>query len=172
LCHFVASVKGTPPAKLVDYPQRPLLSPEHQWILLDVHPTRAMNAMTARIHLPRQQNEIKAFTLGAENNIVVHASAKPAPKTEGTELFTSEKALTELAAAWPAGRLGEIFNSLIGVTPVEKFADQESRGPNLDGTPEARRPRSATGPKRRDRESSCDQQGQPGEEAGHRAPCG
>jgi hypothetical protein len=42
---------------------------------------------------------MKAFTIDAENNIVVHASAKAAPKTEGTELFTSQDALAELAAA-------------------------------------------------------------------------
>src|SRR5580658_6833764 len=68
---------------------------------------------------------MKAFTIDAENNVVVHASAKAAPKTEGTELFTSQDALAELAAAWPASRLVEIFNSLTGVTPVKKFADRK-----------------------------------------------
>jgi hypothetical protein len=46
---------------------------------------------------------MKAFTIDAENNIVVHTSAKAAPKTEGTELFTSQDSLAELAgapAAW------------------------------------------------------------------------
>lgn len=68
---------------------------------------------------------MKAFTIDAENNITVHASTKAAPKTEGTEVFTSEKALAELAAAWPAARLVEIFNSLAGVTPIKKFADRK-----------------------------------------------
>jgi hypothetical protein len=69
---------------------------------------------------------MKAFTIDKENNIVVHASAKAAPKTEGTELFTSQDALAELAAAWPASRLVEIWNSLPGETPVKKFKDRAS----------------------------------------------
>ena len=68
---------------------------------------------------------MKAFTIDAENNITVHASAKAAPKTEGIETFTSEKALAELAAAWPASRLVDIWNSLAGVTPVKKFTDRK-----------------------------------------------
>jgi hypothetical protein len=68
---------------------------------------------------------MKAFTIDAENNIMAHASAKAAPKTEGTELFTSQDALAELAAAWPASRLVEIWNSLTGVTPVKKFTDRK-----------------------------------------------
>ena len=64
---------------------------------------------------------MKAFTIDVENNIAVHASAKATPKTEGTQLFTSEDALAELAAAWPASRMVEIYNSLTGVTPVKKF---------------------------------------------------
>jgi hypothetical protein len=68
---------------------------------------------------------MKAFTIDAENNVVVHASAKAATKAEGTELFTSQGALAELAAAWPASRLVEIFNSLTGVAPIKKFADRK-----------------------------------------------
>ncbi|MGA2717210.1 MAG: hypothetical protein ABSG41_29380, partial [Bryobacteraceae bacterium] len=68
---------------------------------------------------------MKAFTIDAENNIVFHASAKAAPKTEGIEVFASEKALAELAVAWPADRLVEIWNSIPGVTPVKKFTDRK-----------------------------------------------
>jgi hypothetical protein len=68
---------------------------------------------------------MKAFTIDADNNVTVHASAKVAPKTEGTELFTSQDALGELAAAWAASRLVEIWNSLTGVTPVKKFTDRK-----------------------------------------------
>src|SRR3954462_2599050 len=64
---------------------------------------------------------MKAFIIDAENNITVHASAKAAPKAEGIESFANEKTLAELAAAWPASRLTEIWNSLPGVTPVRKF---------------------------------------------------
>jgi len=47
------------------------------------------------------------------------------PKTGRTESFTSEKALAELAANWPASRLIDVFNSLPGVTPVKKFTDRK-----------------------------------------------
>jgi len=67
---------------------------------------------------------MKAFTIDADNNITFHASAKAAPKTEGIEVFTSEKALGELAVTWPASRLIEIWNSLTGVTPVKKFTSR------------------------------------------------
>ena len=56
---------------------------------------------------------------------MAHASAKAAPKTGRTRLFTSQDALAELAAAWPASRLVEIWNSLTGVTPVKKFTDRK-----------------------------------------------
>jgi len=67
---------------------------------------------------------MKAFSIDAENNITVFASADSAPKTEGTEVFTSESALAELAAAWQGARLIEIWNTLPGMTPVKKFKDR------------------------------------------------
>ena len=67
---------------------------------------------------------MKAFTIDTENNITIHASAKAAPKAEGTEIFTSEKTLGELAGAWPTSRLADIWNSLAGVTPLKKFKDR------------------------------------------------
>jgi hypothetical protein len=69
---------------------------------------------------------MKAFSIDAENNITGFASTDSAPKTEGTELFSSESALAELAATWPGARLIEIFNSLPGMTPVKKFKDRAS----------------------------------------------
>jgi hypothetical protein len=110
---------------------------------------------------------MKAFTIDAENNIVAHASAKAAPKTEGTELFTSQDALEELAAAWPA-RLVDIFNSLTGVTPVKKFADRKKAvariWTELQKLGEARH--KAPTPHRR---GSREEEGQPGEETDPRA---
>jgi hypothetical protein len=67
---------------------------------------------------------MKTFSIDPENNITVFAAADSAPKTEGTEVFTSESALAELAATWPGARLIEIFNSLSGMTPVKKFKDR------------------------------------------------
>jgi hypothetical protein len=31
---------------------------------------------------------VKAFIIDADNSVTIHASAKAAPKTEGTEIFT------------------------------------------------------------------------------------
>lgn len=67
---------------------------------------------------------MKAFTIDTENNITIHASAKVAAKPEGIEFFTSEKALGELAGAWPTTRLADIWNSLAGVTQLKKFKDR------------------------------------------------
>jgi FtsZ-interacting cell division protein ZipA len=39
----------------------------------------------------------------------------------GSQPFTSQKQLTELASAWPPERLAEIWNSLPGVEPVKGF---------------------------------------------------
>lgn len=67
---------------------------------------------------------MKAFTIDTENNIIVHASAKAALKEDGIEVFTTEKALGELATGWPTSRLADIWNSLAGVTPLKKFKDR------------------------------------------------
>jgi hypothetical protein len=83
-----------------------------------------MNVMTVRQRPPGKEIQMKVFTIDAENNITAHASAKAAPKTEGIEAFGTEKALGDLATAWPASRLIEIWNSLPGVTPVRKFKDR------------------------------------------------
>jgi hypothetical protein len=44
----------------------------------------------------------------------------------GTEHFTSEKDLAQLAVSWPISRLVDIWNNLGGVIPVEKkFTDRK-----------------------------------------------
>jgi hypothetical protein len=67
---------------------------------------------------------MKAFSIDAQNNITVFASADSAPKTEGTEFFSSERALAELAATWQGSRLIEIWNTLPGMTPVNDAYSQ------------------------------------------------
>src|SRR6201995_3005843 len=67
---------------------------------------------------------MKAFTIDTDNNITVYASSKTAPKADGIEVFTSEKALAGLAGNWPAARLIEIWNGLPGQTAVKKFKDR------------------------------------------------
>ena len=68
---------------------------------------------------------MKNFTIENEtNNITVHGSAKEAEALPDSERFGTEAALAKLAANWPAARLVEIWNSLPGATPVNKFKDR------------------------------------------------
>lgn len=65
------------------------------------------------------------FTIDAENNITVFPSHKEI-KAAGaeTEPFTNLEELTVLASKWPGARLVEIWNSLPGVEPVERFTSR------------------------------------------------
>jgi hypothetical protein len=67
---------------------------------------------------------MKAFTIDAENNITVYASPAAVPATEGIDVFTSQVFLARLAIAWPGARLIEIWNSIPGVKPVNKFTNR------------------------------------------------
>jgi hypothetical protein len=68
---------------------------------------------------------MKTFTIENDsNNITVHASAKEAEVAPDSERFGNEAVLARLAANWPAARLVEIWNSLPGTTPVNKFKDR------------------------------------------------
>ena len=65
------------------------------------------------------------FTIDAENNITVFASLKEVQGSEeGTENFTNQEELAALADKWPGGRLVEVWNSLPGVPPVERFTSR------------------------------------------------
>ena len=66
---------------------------------------------------------MKTFTIDEQNNITAFATSEEAAATTTTpfDSFTSPKELAELAAAWPAERLGAIWNSLPGVKPVKGF---------------------------------------------------
>lgn len=65
---------------------------------------------------------MQAFTIDADNNITIFASSK---EVEGngadTETFRTPQELAALAAKWPVARLVEIWNSLPGVEPVQRF---------------------------------------------------
>ena len=66
-----------------------------------------------------------AFTIDSENNITVFASLKEIPGSEeGTETFTTQEELTALADKWPGDRLVEVWNSLPGVQPVQRFTSR------------------------------------------------
>jgi hypothetical protein len=66
------------------------------------------------------------FTIDTENNITVFASLKDIEGIgEGTEIFSSAEDLAALATKWPGVRLVEIWNSLPGVEPVERFTSRQ-----------------------------------------------
>ena len=69
------------------------------------------------------------FTIDTDNNIAAHAG-QPA-SAENLQSFASYQELAKLAAAWPATRLVETWNSFAGVAPfndlkpVKKFTDRK-----------------------------------------------
>ena len=63
------------------------------------------------------------FTIDSENNIVAHGSASEITD-KGSEQFTSEKELAQLAADWPGSRLVDIWNRIPGLTPVKQFTNR------------------------------------------------
>ena len=66
-----------------------------------------------------------AFTIDSENNITIFASLKEIEESEeGTETFTNQEEFAALADKWAGGRLVEIWNSLPGVQPVERFTSR------------------------------------------------
>ena len=65
------------------------------------------------------------FTIDTENNVTVFASPKQIEGDgEGTEIFSSAEELAALATKWPGARLVEIWNSLPGVEPLERFTSR------------------------------------------------
>jgi hypothetical protein len=66
---------------------------------------------------------MSTFTIDADNNITAFAMPEEAAAAvaTGARPFASQQELTELAAAWPAERLVEIWNSLPGVKPLKSF---------------------------------------------------
>ena len=65
------------------------------------------------------------FTIDVANNISVLASSEKIEKQEGTETFSTPYELAALAAKWTGSRLVEIWNSLPGVEPVERFTSRQ-----------------------------------------------
>ena len=77
---------------------------------------------------------MKTFTIDNENNISVFATHEEAAAatTTPSDSFTSPQELGKLAAAWPIGRLAEVWNGFAGVAPfgdlkpVTKFTDRKT----------------------------------------------
>ena len=66
------------------------------------------------------------FAIDIDNNISALDSAeKIEERQEGTEIFSSSQELDALAGKWPGSRLVEIWNSLPGVEPVERFTSRQ-----------------------------------------------
>src|SRR5713226_4111421 len=63
------------------------------------------------------------YTIDSENNIAAHGSASEITD-KGSEQFTSEKELAQLAADWPGSRLVDIWNRIPGLTPVKRFTNR------------------------------------------------
>jgi hypothetical protein len=90
-----------------------------------VFPTRVINVATAVI-TAKGNDKMKAFTIDAENNITLHATAQEADAVANAERFSTSAALAKLAEKWPVARLVEIWNSLPGASPVKKFTDRKT----------------------------------------------
>jgi hypothetical protein len=71
----------------------------------------------------KESTDMTTFTIDTNNNISAFATQPEAAAaiTTAHELFTTQKELAQLAAAWPAERLIAIYNSLPGAEPVKKF---------------------------------------------------
>jgi hypothetical protein len=69
---------------------------------------------------------MKAFTIDSENDITVFASLKEAEASgRKADPFCTQEELDALAKKWRGCRLIEIWNSLPGVKPVQKFTSRD-----------------------------------------------
>src|SRR5256885_17129405 len=67
------------------------------------------------------------FKIDRENNITAFGSSEQIEDSGGeTEIFSSRQELAALTEKWPATRLVEIWNSLPGIEPVERFTSQQA----------------------------------------------
>jgi len=68
------------------------------------------------------------FTIDNDNNISAYGTPEEAAAESTTpfDSFSSQEELAELAKAWPADRFVAIWNSLPGVTPVQRFTDRNT----------------------------------------------
>ena len=84
-----------------------------------------MSSAAASEPVGARKDKMTAFSIDSENNITVFASLKEIPGSEaGTETFTNQEEFAALADKWPGGRLVEVWNSLPGVQPVERFTSR------------------------------------------------
>jgi hypothetical protein len=88
--------------------------------------TRVMNVIVT-VSRAKEIAYMKTFTIDHDNNITVFASKKEAAAASSTPFdpFTDQAEFAELAAAWPANRLVEIWNGIPGVIAVTKFTNRK-----------------------------------------------
>ena len=87
----------------------------------------------------KERTRMKTFTIDNDNNISVFATQEEADAASSTpfDSFASPQELADLAAQWPAERLLAVWNSLPGVTPVEKVqGPQDGHQPDMEAHPE------------------------------------
>jgi Protein of unknown function (DUF3489) len=98
-------------------------------MFLRIVPNGAMNVIDPRLQSrPEIRKEsMTTFTIDAENKIIFFAALKQIQGSEaGTETFTNLEELTALAVNWPGVRLVDVWNSLPGVQPVERFTSRRA----------------------------------------------
>ena len=69
---------------------------------------------------------MSGYLIGREGNITFFGSSKDIEARRGeTESFSDPEGLAALAERWPGARLVEIWNSLPGVLPVQRFTSRK-----------------------------------------------
>jgi hypothetical protein len=93
---------------------------------------------------------MRTFIIDSDNNITAFASEQQAKVRDATggESFTTQDEMTKLAAAWPGGRLVEVWNSLTGVDPVKKFTDRKTAVARIWKAVQSLQPGSEESPKK------------------------
>jgi hypothetical protein len=93
-----------------------------------------IDVMTAQSVAPRR-TIMKTFTIDTDNNITAFPTPDHAEAAvgSGSQAFTNQKQLADLAAAWPTERLVEIWNSLPGVEPVKGFKSAKAAASRIWG---------------------------------------
>jgi hypothetical protein len=83
--------------------------------------------MSSSSEIPRKETKpsMATFTIDSRNDITALTSSEGIERGEGSETFSSPQELCALAASWPGKRLVEIWNSLPGVEPVQRFTSRQ-----------------------------------------------
>jgi hypothetical protein len=82
---------------------------------------------TAGFRAGVRKDSMTAFGIDSQNNITIFASLKEIQESEEeTVTFTNQEEFAALANKWAGGRLVEIWNSLPGVQPVERFTSRSA----------------------------------------------